>query len=119
MRDGAYRASLRGDSSHVRSQALAAAELLKAGSSTEGGKERLIETRQRVRDGWRGVSDKLMGQGNSLLANEVKRFADAMAGARTDREQIAVALGDTLRSRRMGWTTAEESRGTANLKRSR
>ena len=57
-KDGIYRASLRGDSTHVRAQAEAiAAELQKGRIRAESGKQILVETRRAVQEGWHSITD--------------------------------------------------------------
>jgi hypothetical protein len=91
--DGIYRASLRGDSTHIRARAEAvAAELLNGNVPAERGKSRLLETRKEVERWWRATSDILLSQGQTELAEQVRRFAGRMPPARTDHEQTAAEL---------------------------
>ena len=107
MKDGTHRAMLRGDSLYMRAKVVAAAELLTGAPLVEAGKKRLIETRQRVKAGWLGVSDTLIRQGQSFFASEVRRFADAMPDVRTDTERIAETLADLARARQVASTRAQ------------
>ena len=91
--DGIYRASLRGDSAHVRARAEAvASELLKGKLRVEPGKWKLIETRREVERGWRATSDILLAQGRPELAAQVRSFVAQMPIPRTDKEQLAAAI---------------------------
>lgn len=57
-RDGIYRAAQRGDSTYVRAQTQAvAAELLNGKLRVEQGKAKLIDTRKRIKTGWRAAVD--------------------------------------------------------------
>ena len=88
-KDGIYRASLRGDSSFMRTRVEAAArELANGNVRAESGKRSLLVTRADVIQGWRGVADQLATSGRPELAADVARFADAMDHARTDRERM-------------------------------
>jgi hypothetical protein len=92
-KDGIYRASLRGDSAHVRAQAEEiAAELLKGNTRVEPGKRKLAETRHRLESSWRFVAKLLAEDGHHDLAGDVKRFVERMPPPKTDRELIAADL---------------------------
>ena len=101
MKDGIYRASLRGDSTYLRAQAEAvAAELLKGNSRVEPGKRALVETRRHVENRWCSVASLLAKNGHHDLVGDVQRFVDQMSPARTDREQIAAQMVDRLHQSR-------------------
>jgi hypothetical protein len=96
MKDGVYRASLRGDSTHIRAQAEAvASELLKGSLRVEPGKRTLIETRERVESGWRAAAAKLAEQGCGD-PQSVERFVNEMPPPWTEREWIANTLTQRL-----------------------
>jgi hypothetical protein len=102
MKDGIYRASLRGDSTYVRAQAEAvAAELLKGNVRSEPGKHKLVETRKAVDGGWRSVANLLAKDGYHDLANDVRRFLDWMPAVKTERERISHKLQQLLREPRV------------------
>lgn len=91
--DGIYRAALRGASTHHREQAERVARELAAGrAKTEPGKNRLLETRREVVQGWNEVADTLVMQGQVELALAVRRFVGRMPPPRTENEQIAEKL---------------------------
>jgi hypothetical protein len=93
MKDGIYRASLRGDSTYLRAQAEAvASELLKGDIRIEPGKRTLMETRSQVESGWKDVADKLAKDGHHELASNLRRFVDRMSPVRTDLESVAYEL---------------------------
>jgi hypothetical protein len=99
-KDGIYRASLRGDSTHIRAQAEAvAAELLKGGNRVEPGKRALAETRRQVEMGWRAVADSLADIGHQNLARNVQLFVERMPPPRTEKELIAQRLLERTRGR--------------------
>ena len=96
--DGIYRATLRGDSTHMRARAEAvASELLKGDLRVEPGKSKLMETRKEVKREWRSVSEILASEGQTDLAAQVRLFVDRMPSARTDREWIAAELMERAR----------------------
>ena len=99
MKDGIYRASLRGDSTYIRAQAEAvASELLKGNFRVEPGKRTLAETRKRVEGGWRAVAAALTGQG-CPDAESIERFVSEMAPPWTQHEWVARDLRRRLPSR--------------------
>jgi hypothetical protein len=99
MKDGIYRASLRGASTYIRAQAEAvASELLKGNFREEPGKRTLTETRKRVAGAWRAVATKLTEQGGRDAAS-IERFVNEMPPPWTEREWIAHALRQRLSSR--------------------
>jgi hypothetical protein len=102
LKDGIYRASLRGHSTYVRAQAEAvAAELLKGNTRIEPGKRTLVETRRQVENGWRSVASLLVKDGHHDLASDVRRFIDHMPAAKTDHELIAHELQQRIRDSRV------------------
>ena len=99
-KDGIYRASLRGDSTHVRAQAEAvAAELLRGGHRVEPDKRMLVETRRQVESGWRTLADHLAKVGHQDLARDVQAFVERMPPPRTEKELIAARLPERARAR--------------------
>jgi len=92
-RDGIYRASLRGESTVLRTQAQAVAtELLKGHARVDPGLQKLLETRQAVEGGWRAVARRLAREGRPELAGEVMDFIRQMTPPRTERELLASEL---------------------------
>lgn len=99
-KDGIYRASQRGDSTYMRAQAEAiASELLKGDLRVDAGKRQLVETRKEVVRGWAKVASALEHGGQGGLASEVRGFVADMTPPRTDREWIAAALMEKVKSR--------------------
>jgi hypothetical protein len=71
--DGIYRASLRGESIHMRERIEAViGELAKGGLRVEPGKTKLVEARRDVQRGWRAVADILHSEGQEELAAQVR-----------------------------------------------
>jgi len=97
-KDGIYRASLRGDSTHMRAQAEAVAdELLRGNIRVEAGKRKLVETRRAVEDGWRSVADLLVSDGRHELAEGVRGFVERLPSVQTERERLRDQLRDRVR----------------------
>ena len=91
--DGVYRASLRGESTHMRQKAaLVAPELANGGLRPESGKLKLVETRKEVRRAWQTVSNILIREGQPDLSAQVQRFVDQMPPPITEREWFAAKL---------------------------
>jgi hypothetical protein len=104
--DGIYRASLRGESIHMRERAeTVVQELAKGKLRTEPGKERLVATRNKVQRAWWAVGDILIRNGHQELAARTRRFAGEMLPPRTENEYIAAELMREPRARRRSPTT--------------
>jgi hypothetical protein len=96
--DGIYRASLRGDSTHMRKRAEAVAHGLSRGSvQAEPGKAKLVETRDNVRRAWGAVSEILVRDKQPDLAAQVRQFAQQMPPPMTEREWLAAKLVERIR----------------------
>ncbi len=99
-KDGIFRASLRGASSHVRERVESvAAELSRGNIRIEQGKSALLTTRENVKHGWRATTDRLVEGGHRQLADEVLKFIERMSEPQTDREWIATGLSDSSREK--------------------
>jgi hypothetical protein len=100
--DAIYRASLRGESTHMRARAEAvASELIKGNLRVEAGKSNLMETRKQVERWWRATTDILLREGQAELAAKARRFVDQMRPALTDKERIAGELFERARELRV------------------
>jgi hypothetical protein len=96
--DGVYRATLRGDSAHMRNRTESvAAQLLKGDLRVEPGKSKLIETRNQVARGWRALSHRLAQEGHLDLAEGARKFVERMPMPKTERELIADTLSPRVR----------------------
>ncbi len=99
--DGIYRATLRGQSSHMRDRVdTVARELATGGLRAEKGKERMVKTRHEVRRAWQDVSDMLVQEGQRDLSVEVRKLAEGMRPPMTDREWMAAGLVERAREQR-------------------
>jgi len=99
MKDGIYRASQRGDSRYVRTQAEAVAKaMISGGGQSEPSKRTLLETQDAVRRGWQSVANKLLLHGDRKLAAEVVDFVGGLAPPLTAREHLELSLRDVGRA---------------------
>jgi Relaxase/Mobilisation nuclease domain len=97
--DGIYRASLRGQSVHMRARTEAVArELAAGGVRVEPAKADMLRTRREVRQAWDAVSDILVRQRQPDLAHQVKQFSDKMPPPMTEKEAIAAQLIERARA---------------------
>jgi hypothetical protein len=77
--DGLYRASLRGESTHMRARGEAVVrELAEGGVQVEQGKADMLRTRAEILHAWRVISDILIQQEQTDLGQQVRRFAENM-----------------------------------------
>jgi hypothetical protein len=91
--DGIYRAMRRGESTHfeARTRAIAGA-MLTSGLRAEPARDKLLETRRHIEQGWKSVSELLDRDGEKALASAVRNFLRQMRPVRTERELIAAEL---------------------------
>ena len=100
MKDGIYRASLRGASTHMRERVEAVAkELANSSVRPEQGNRTLVETRAAIQSGWRIVASQIALQGDHRLAADVSQFTEAMEKPLTERDWIARELLAQVRAR--------------------
>lgn len=98
QKDGIYRASRRGASSHARAQvSKVASELQRGVLRPEPGKAKVERTHLQVLDAWREVANRLERSGDVHLAAHVRQFADKLPKPRTQKEQIAERLISGMR----------------------
>jgi hypothetical protein len=98
-KDGIYRASERGESSHTRIRVEAAAQdLLNKQLRPDLGTAKLMETRKEIERGWSAASDLLLAQGHPELAEQVRRFVGQMARPLSENDQLRARLSERLRN---------------------
>jgi Relaxase/Mobilisation nuclease domain len=91
--DAIYRASKRGESTHIRERVNAVWRELKEGKlQIEPGKEKLLRTRKEVRRAWLALSDTLIRDGHPELATQVRRYVEELPRPGTEKEYIAATL---------------------------
>jgi len=99
-KDGIYRASMRGESTFMRTRVEAVAREVASGVvRAQTGKRSLLETRTKVAEGWKGVVKILARSGELGLAADVARFSRALNTPTTDRDLLANELVAISRSR--------------------
>jgi hypothetical protein len=98
--DGIYRATLRGESTHMRDRVESVVADLSARSvRVERGKAGMLETRRSVERGWRVIGQLLAADGNRELADEVAHFVRRMSPVRTEREWLSADVLAQARGR--------------------
>ena len=108
-RDGAYRTRRRGTSKVLDHRLKSiVSELAKTRTIRDPAHTKLAETRKALILAWMDVADVLHAQGELTLAHSVRRFANTLPPARTDRERLAVQFVAHLESRRPGHPREEE-----------
>ena len=91
--DGIYRASLRGESTHMQARIDAATQdLSRGGPRDELGGRKLRETRENVRRAWGEIGAALLNEGHQELSARVKRFVNEMPPPLTERAYMADKL---------------------------
>jgi hypothetical protein len=91
--DGIYRAAQRGASTHMRERVeAAAAELRKADRSVEPARLQLRQTKREVERGWLATIETLSRQGQAALAEQTRRFIEALPPARTEQEWLIAGI---------------------------
>jgi hypothetical protein len=91
--DGIYRASKRGESTHMHERAeTVARELAKGKLQVEPGKASLVGTRNEVRRAWLAVGDILIRERQPELAAHIRQFSEEMAPPKTEKEWLASRL---------------------------
>jgi len=99
--DGIYRASLRGESTHMRARSDAVARELAQGKlRIELGKAGLVKTHEEVRGHWLAVSRILTREGHPELAAHVRQFSEQMPPPKTEKEWMATKLAVRMRDGR-------------------
>jgi NAD dependent epimerase/dehydratase family enzyme len=73
-----------------------ATELAKNGRFSEPARAKLVETRKAVVANWMKIADTLDGQGEVILAGDVRYFAKHLPPALTDTERLAAKFAQQL-----------------------
>jgi hypothetical protein len=97
--DGIYRATQRGQSTHMRARTEAVVrELASGGLKVESEKADMLRARNEVRNAWNAIGDILVRQQQPELAHQVRQFVDRMSPANTEKEMIAAHLLEQIRA---------------------
>jgi len=100
LKDGIYRASLRGESLHLRDRiARVTEEQHRGGMKSTPGKAKLVETRRAVVAGWHDAAEVLLQAGQGALAQEIWGFIGGMQPPLTTDEQLAQSVVERGRAR--------------------
>ena len=98
--DGVHRATLRGESRHVRDRIERLAHELRAGGlKPVPGKAKLLATRRDVIAGWHAAADSLLEAGQGALAQKIWGFIGGMRPPLTTDEELATKLEERTRTR--------------------
>jgi len=89
IRDGIFRAALRGESTHVLKRLERARARPDVGAATpDSGAAVLRETRRAVVEGWHATVERLLADGYGHLAEQVWKFIGAMPRPQTEQERF-------------------------------
>jgi Relaxase/Mobilisation nuclease domain len=89
VRDGSYRAAIRGDSQPVNNRIEAAPSQRRANGLENRQQDELRETQKRVAQGWSAVSEFLQDSGELPLAIAIARFVSRMDSPPTNDRQLS------------------------------
>jgi hypothetical protein len=93
VRDGIYRAALRGDSTRHRARLERIAHAARSGrAAPEPGATKLQETRRAVVQGWHAVADRALENGLPHLAEQIWKLIGGMPAPQTDEERVRHSL---------------------------
>jgi hypothetical protein len=91
--DGIYRAAQRRASTHILQRLAQVRKEIRAGAVlAEPGQDRVRETRNRVKEGWRRVGAILEANGDYGLAAEVRAFESEIPEGKTEKEMVVENL---------------------------
>jgi Relaxase/Mobilisation nuclease domain len=91
--DGIYRASKRGESTHMQERVEVVARELREGKlQIEPSKAKMLRAHTEVRRAWLAVGDTLSRDGQTELAAQVRRFVEQIPRPGTEKEYIAARL---------------------------
>jgi uncharacterized protein with gpF-like domain len=108
-KDAIFRAQQRGASTAVRDRVTdVVKEVRSTGAIRDPARSRLVETRKTVIANWNRTADILDAQGESILANEARHFAQHLPPVLTDKERLAVQFLQHMRARDATARTAEK-----------
>ena len=100
LKDGIYRAELRGESRFLRERpARFARERRGVGRESSPGKAKLLETRRIVIDGWSGAVESLLHAGQAELAQKIWGFIGRMPPPLTTEERLGAMLSEHVGAR--------------------
>lgn len=108
-KDAIFRAQKRGASTAVRDRVIdVVKEVRTTGAIRDPARSRLVETRKTVLANWYQTADRLDAQGEHILANEARHFAQHLPPILTDKERLAVQYLQHMRARGSTAPTTEK-----------
>ena len=97
VRDGIYRAALRGESTHYRVRLERIAQAARSGrAAPEPGATKLQETRRAVVQGWHAAADRALEDGLPHLAEQIWKLIGGMPAPQTDEERLRHSLAPAV-----------------------
>lgn len=100
FKDGIYRASLRGESRHLRERLARVGDAQRRGGlKPTAGKAKLLETRRAVVAGWQAAAEALLDAGQGALAQKIWGFIGGMQPPLTTDEQLTHSATERTRAR--------------------
>jgi hypothetical protein len=84
-------------------------EVRSTGAIRDPVRNRLVETRKTVIANWSKTADLLDAQGEHILANEARYFAQHLPPVLTDKERLAVQFLQLMRARDSAAPTTEKN----------
>jgi hypothetical protein len=101
VRDGIFRAALRGESTHHRARLERIAEAARSGrAAPEPGATKLQETRRAVVQGWHAVAGRALENGLPHLAEQIWKLIGGMPAPQTDEERLRQSLAPAVDTHR-------------------
>src|SRR5579863_6568094 len=92
VRDGIYRAALRGQSTHHQARLERIAQAARSGRAREPAATKLQETRRAVVQGWNAAADRALEDGLPYLAEQIWKFIGGMPPPQTEDERLRTRL---------------------------
>ncbi len=101
VRDGVYRAALRGESTLHRARLERIAKAARSGGAApEPGATKLQETRRAVVQGWHAVAERALENGLPHLAEQIWKLIGGMPAPQTDEERLRHSLASAVDTHR-------------------
>jgi hypothetical protein len=92
VRDGIYRAALRGQSTHHQARLERIVQAARSGRAREPAATKLQETRRAVVQGWNAAADRALEDGLPYLAEQIWKFIGGMPPPQTEDERLRTRL---------------------------
>jgi len=97
VRDGIYRAALRGESTHQQARLERIAQAIRSGHAAPvPGATKLEETRRAVVEGWHAAAERALEDGLPHLAEQIWKLIGGMPAPQTDEERLRHSLAPAV-----------------------